>query len=32
MKVVIIRSPRALRYFLSKIFDIKIDKGSKGKN
>jgi len=26
MKVVIIRSPRVLRYFLSKIFDIKLEK------
>ena len=26
MKVVVIRSPRVLRYFLSKIFDVKIDK------
>ena len=27
MKVIVIRSPRVLRYFLSKIFDVKIDKG-----
>ena len=32
MKVVIIRSPRALRYFLSKIFDIKLDKKPKKKD
>ena len=31
MKVVVIRSPRVLRYFLSKIFDVKIEKKKKGK-
>ena len=31
MKVVIIRSPKVLRYVLSKIFDIKIE-GTKKKN
>lgn len=29
MKVVVIRSPRVLRYFLSKIFDVKIEKKKK---
>ena len=26
MKIVVIRSPRALRYILSKIFDVKLEK------
>ena len=31
MKVVVIRSPRVLRYFLAKIFDVKIEKKKKEK-
>lgn len=32
MKVVIIRSPKVLRYVLSKIFDIKIERSKKQKD